>query len=90
MILAVLQARFSSSRLPGKILKPILGRPMVLRQVTTRTLRRRLRREVLWNGNVEPPLRTIFASKFEGSTKESNRRKSSSVAWAFPFILSVE
>jgi spore coat polysaccharide biosynthesis protein SpsF len=33
MILAVLQARFSSSRLPGKILKPVLGRPMLVRQI---------------------------------------------------------
>jgi adenylate kinase family enzyme len=29
-------------------------------QVVSRTLRRRLRRERLWNGNVEPPLHTIF------------------------------
>jgi spore coat polysaccharide biosynthesis protein SpsF len=33
MILAILQARFSSSRLPGKVLKPILGKPMLLRQI---------------------------------------------------------
>ena len=33
MILAVLQARMSSTRLPGKVLKPILGQPMVLRQI---------------------------------------------------------
>lgn len=32
MILAVLQARFSSSRLPGKVLKEILGEPMLFRQ----------------------------------------------------------
>jgi adenylate kinase family enzyme len=32
----------------------------VMRQVVVRTLRRRLRREVLWNGNTEGPLRTIF------------------------------
>jgi len=29
MILAILQARVSSSRLPGKVLKPILGKPML-------------------------------------------------------------
>jgi spore coat polysaccharide biosynthesis protein SpsF len=33
MILAILQARMSSSRLPGKVLKPVLGRPMILRQI---------------------------------------------------------
>lgn len=33
MILAVLQARVSSTRLPGKVLKPLLGQPMILRQV---------------------------------------------------------
>ncbi|HTI87437.1 MAG TPA: glycosyltransferase family protein [Alphaproteobacteria bacterium] len=33
MILGILQARVSSSRLPGKVLKPILGRPMILRQI---------------------------------------------------------
>ena len=29
MILAILQARMSSSRLPGKVMKPILGKPML-------------------------------------------------------------
>lgn len=38
MILAVLQARFSSSRLPGKVLKDILGESMLFRQIE-RTLR---------------------------------------------------
>lgn len=33
MILAILQARVSSTRLPGKVLKPILGQPMILRQI---------------------------------------------------------
>jgi spore coat polysaccharide biosynthesis protein SpsF len=33
MILAVLQARLSSTRLPGKVLKPVLGEPMILRQI---------------------------------------------------------
>lgn len=32
-VLAILQARVSSSRLPGKILKPILGKPMILQQI---------------------------------------------------------
>lgn len=33
MILAILQARVSSKRLPGKVLKPILGKPMLLHQI---------------------------------------------------------
>ena len=32
-VIAILQARVSSSRLPGKVLKPILGRPMLLHQL---------------------------------------------------------
>ncbi len=32
-ILGVLQARTTSSRLPGKVLLPVLGRPMILRQI---------------------------------------------------------
>lgn len=33
MILGILQTRVSSSRLPGKVLKPILGRPMLQLQI---------------------------------------------------------
>ena len=33
MILAILQARLSSTRLPGKVLEPILGAPMIVRQI---------------------------------------------------------
>ena len=33
MILAILQARTSSSRLPGKVLLPLAGAPMILRQI---------------------------------------------------------
>lgn len=33
MILAVIQARMSSTRLPGKVLKTVLGKPMVVRQL---------------------------------------------------------
>lgn len=37
-----------------------LPRPQVLLRVVRRTLHRRLQRAELWNGNREPPLRTIF------------------------------
>lgn len=33
LILAILQARLSSSRLPGKVLKPLCGQPMLGRQI---------------------------------------------------------
>ena len=33
MILAIIQARSSSSRLPGKVLKPILGKPMIIHEL---------------------------------------------------------
>lgn len=33
MIIAILQARMSSSRLPGKVLKPIIGKPMIELQI---------------------------------------------------------
>jgi spore coat polysaccharide biosynthesis protein SpsF len=42
MILAILQARASSRRLPGKVLKPILGRPMLERQIERLRRARRL------------------------------------------------
>lgn len=41
-MLAVLQARMSSSRLPGKVLLPILGRPMIALQVERLRRARRL------------------------------------------------
>lgn len=37
-----------------------LSRATVMQQVVRRTVRRRLGRQELWNGNVEPPLRTVF------------------------------
>jgi len=37
-----------------------LSRITVMYQIIRRTLRRRLQREVLWNGNIEAPLRTFF------------------------------
>ena len=53
-ILAVVQARMSSSRLPGKVLKPILGKPMLFRQIE------RIKRSRLIN-------KIIVATSVEGS-----------------------
>jgi spore coat polysaccharide biosynthesis protein SpsF len=46
MILAILQARVSSSRLPGTVLKPLIGEPMLKRQIE------RVRRARLLDGLV--------------------------------------
>lgn len=35
-------------------------RRLVMRQVIGRTFARRMQRERLWNGNIEPPLWTVF------------------------------
>lgn len=47
MILAVLQARFSSSRLPGKIMLPLLGEPMLIRQIERIRRSRRIDRLIV-------------------------------------------
>lgn len=41
----------------------LLPRWLVMSRVVRRTLRRTLKREELWNGNVEPPLRTFFTDR---------------------------
>lgn len=47
MALAVLQARMSSSRLPGKVLAPLAGAPMILRQIERLRRAQRLQRIVV-------------------------------------------
>ena len=47
MILAILQARSSSSRLPGKVLAPLAGAPMIVRQIERVARARRIDRLVL-------------------------------------------
>jgi adenylate kinase family enzyme len=41
----------------------LLPRCLVMSRVVRRTIGRSLRREVLWNGNLEPPLRTFFTDR---------------------------
>ncbi|MFI4935463.1 MAG: cytidylyltransferase domain-containing protein [Caulobacterales bacterium] len=47
MILAILQARLSSTRLPGKVLKPLAGAPMIVRQIERVLRSRRIDRLVV-------------------------------------------
>ena len=56
-----------------------------MRQVVARTLRRAWRHEVLWNGNVEPPLRTVLRDpghvvRWAWSTRHSLRDLPATVA----------
>ena len=60
-----------------------------MQQVVRRTLRRRLRREQLWNGNVEPPLHTIFTDpehivRWAWATYDRNRSRVQEMARARP------
>ena len=57
-----------------------LSRWRVLRQVSSRTVRRRLRREVLWQGNVERPLWTVLTDpehivRWAWSTHQQNAQQ---------------
>jgi hypothetical protein len=40
-----------------------LPRALIMWQVVGRTVRRRLARQVLWNGNIEPPLWTLLTDR---------------------------
>jgi spore coat polysaccharide biosynthesis protein SpsF len=53
VILGILQARMSSRRLPGKVLLPLAGRPMLVRQIE-RVLRSRLLTRLLVATSREP------------------------------------
>lgn len=57
----------------------------VTERVIRRTLRRRLRRIQLWNGNFEPPLRTIFTDpdhivRWSWRTQRPRRREAMGIA----------
>jgi spore coat polysaccharide biosynthesis protein SpsF len=47
VILAVIQARMSSTRLPGKVLLPLAGQPMIVRQIERVSRARRIDRLVV-------------------------------------------
>ncbi len=71
-----------------------LPTPVVIRRVTHRTVRRRLRHEVLWNGNQEPPLRTFFTDdghvvRWAWSTRNRLRRLDGWLAREAPHLVVV-
>ncbi|HPA37361.1 MAG TPA: glycosyltransferase family protein [Phenylobacterium sp.] len=64
MTVAVLQARMSSSRLPGKVMRPILGQPMIALQIE-RVRRSRRLAEVVVATSIDPsddPLAAFLAT----------------------------
>ncbi|RJQ77607.1 AAA family ATPase [Pseudonocardiaceae bacterium YIM PH 21723] len=68
-------------------------RPFVMYRVIRRTFLRRWRREVLWAGNVEPPLRTMFTNddhvvRYSWLTHDRNGEQARDVA-AEPHITAV-
>lgn len=68
MATAVLQARMSSSRLPGKVLRPLLGQPMILRQIERLRRCRRLDRIVV--ATSDHPSDDILAETLAGTGVE--------------------
>jgi len=65
---AILQARMSSSRLPGKVLKPLLGQPMILRQIERLRRCRELDRIVV--ATSEDPSDEVLAETLAGAGVE--------------------
>lgn len=64
-MLAILQARCSSSRLPGKVLKPILGEPMIARQIERLRRSQRITRLVVATSDdpSDDPLSALCANR---------------------------
>jgi len=69
-----------------------LPRRVALPRLVRRTVRRSIRREVLWNGNVEPPLRTFFTApedniiRWEMKTHDTWRTRMADVERAYPHL----
>jgi len=71
-----------------------LPTPVAMHRVIRRTLRRRVRREVLWNGNQEPPLRPFFTDdehivRWAWSTRSSLRGLDERLASEAPHLVVV-
>ncbi|MFO6421853.1 cytidylyltransferase domain-containing protein [Motilimonas sp. KMU-193] len=76
MILAILQARVSSARLPNKVLRPILGQPMLSHQIARIKQSKRIDKLVLATSNEDSdkPLVTLASAlhieSFQGSLND--------------------
>lgn len=88
VILGVLHARMSSSRMPGKALAPILGEPMIIRQLE-RVRRARSLDEVVaavGKDHADDPLAAYLAQRgiavFRGSSEDAVARCAGSARWA--------
>lgn len=80
MILGVLHARMSSNRMPGKVLAPILGEPMIIRQLERVRRARTLDQVVVATGrdHGDDPLAAYLAQRdipvFRGSAEDAVER----------------
>ena len=80
MILGVLHARMSSERMPGKVLAPILGEPMIIRQLERVRRARTLDRVVVatTRDHGDDPLAAYLAQRdipvFRGSAEDAVER----------------
>ena len=80
MILAILQARMSSSRLPGKVLMPLCGAPMMVRQIERVSRARRIDRLVVATSAeasddpIEKAMRREGIAVFRGSLDDVQAR----------------
>ncbi|MCT9820026.1 AAA family ATPase [Microbacterium sp. W1N] len=71
-----------------------LPRRIAWPRLLRRTVRRSVRREPLWNGNVEPPLRTIFTDdehilRWEARTHRSWRERMPALQRTYPHLVVV-
>ena len=88
MILGVLHARMSSRRMPGKALAPILGEPMIIRQLERLRQARSLDRLVVATGrdHADDPLAAYLQQRdipvFRGDADDAVARCAQAAAWA--------
>ena len=86
MILAIVQARMSSTRLPGKVMAPILGEPMIAKQLERVRRARTLTKAVVATSTdcSDEPLASYLTSKgqapFRGSLRDVLDRYAGAVA----------